>query len=312
MNNSTINFFPMLDEDQLKQLNLKINYKFYYYSNLNEKKIISYNINNKNYINLDLKNQIWNTYNYDLYLEISIEGCNGEALYGQEGIAPTGSFLSLCVEWLSPKAKKRDVIKSKNFIFNNEEIFRFSFELMFQKNTFEHDIQINILIYLAECTTNLVVDELFLNNYEGVVLGYLDSKILYMSGVSSLFPIYLKEVNDARLWILEINYDDPTTDTLSDSIKLILNTKHKDYKYLDTNSPVYCERLVFEIVINVITLLINDLKEKNYLNDLDCQFNDGSILKLAKYYKNVLEIDIQNCNLLDFSNSLRLYLNSKE
>ena len=174
------------------------------------------------------------------------------------------------------------------------------------KNTVNRELSINILIYLKEKTEKMTDDEAFLNNDEGTILGTLASFTVFLSGFGSLFPIYTKGIDDKKLWVLEIDYDDPAEDRLSDSLKLILNTNSKDFPYIDQNDKEhFCPKIMYEIVASVMTILIIDLKEKGYLDNLDGNYADGSVMQFIKYYKETLGLDIRNAN--DISSSLRDY-----
>ena len=174
------------------------------------------------------------------------------------------------------------------------------------KNTINRELTINLLIYLKEKSNNVIGTESFLNNDEGTILGKLASYNVFLSGFGSLFPIYSKPIDDKKLWILEIDYDDPADDKLSDCVKIILNTNSKDYKYINQKDEInFCSKVIYEIVASALTILIIDLKENHYLENLDGNYADGSILQFIKYYKETLGLDIRDPN--NISSTLRDY-----
>ena len=77
---------------------------------------------------------------------------------------------------------------------------------------------------------------------------------------------------------------------------LILNSKHKDYYYLDPKSNDYCDKFAEEIVSNAITMLLCKLKEDQYLEDISDGYMNGSIMEFVRYCKDTLEIDFTNVN----------------
>jgi hypothetical protein len=131
-----------------------------------------------------------------------------------------------------------------------------------------------------------------------------------MTGVGSLFPIYTKPTPNGKLWDLEIDYDDPATDQLSDCVKLVLNSAHKDYCLLDVNDKHYCDRLIYEIISEAITVLLCQLREDHYLDKIEGTYSDGSIMAFVKYYKEMLNLDVSSISSI--SSSLRGYLDNKE
>ena len=63
--------------------------------------------------------------------------------------------------------------------------------------------------------------------------------------------------------------------------------------------------MIYEIVASVMTILIIDLKESHYLDNLDGNYADGSIMQFMKYYKETLELDIRDP--VNISSTLRDY-----
>ena len=305
----SINFYPTFDDNHYISLNPVIKYNFFYYPNdKNDIEEIDSTITSNKFITLSTEKNHWDCLTYDLYMKINVEIINGDVLYGREGICPTNGEISLGLEWFSKKSKKRGwIIPNKNNNIRNDETKQnFIFECKFDKNTFLYDIEINLVLFNSRSDDKVDDSEIFLNNQTGVMFGYLDSKVLFMTGTGSLFPIYVNSVNDNKLWHLEIDCNEPENDKLSDCVKLILNSNHKDFKLLDTSSKHYCERLVFEIVANAVTILICHLKENGFLDNLNGTIADGSILHFVKYYKENLGLNIDNVNSI--STSLREYL----
>ena len=306
----SICFFPTLDIEEITSLDYTIIYSFTYRSKEDNTIISIPHTVNKNVINLETKDSLWDPYNYDLFLNVTVKASKLNKLYGSSGVAPSNSQLSFCLEWLSQKSKKRDVIISSKKIENISGVQHFSFDIVFSKNTFVNDIDLNLLVFLSKKADILEIDEEFLNNNEGVVLGSLDNKVLYMTGIGSLFPIYLKKIKSDNLWEVELDFNEPAVDKLSESIKLIINTGHKDYKYLNPSDKDYCVRIIYEIVASTMTILICRLKEEGYLDNLDQDYPDGSILSFVKYYRDILGLEIQSISSI--SSSIRAYLENKE
>lgn len=308
-----INFYPTLELYHYNLLNPKVNYSFFYYpNNGNDISQIEYKIANQKYITLSTKNNHWDPINYDLYMNVCLDYENGSILYGENGICPLDGEISICLEWYSQKSKKRGIIfptKKNDFLKKNNDKNKINFICAFEKNVFLNDVEINILIFNSKKSNNVKQSENFLNNEEGVVLGTLDNKTLFMTGTGSLFPIYIKSLQNNKLWELQIECNEPENDKFSDCVKLILNADHKDYPLLDVTSKKYCDRLIFEIISNAVTVIICYLKENKMLEDLSRPCSDGSILSFIKYYKDNLELNIDN--VASISDSLRNYLDKE-
>lgn len=309
-----INFFPTIDGYHYNLLNPVIKYNFFYFPKNEDGSIeIENTITSNRYITLSTNNNHWDPMNYDLNMIVTVEIENKSILYGINGVCPTNGELSIALEWYSQKSKKRDIIyprNKKNRIDDNNEKSKYVFECTFNKNTFMNDIEINLIIYNSKKTRQIIENEKYLNNEEGVILGNIDQKTLFMTGTGSLFPIYLKSLDDNRLWNVQIeDCIEPEIDKFSDCVRIILNTNHKDYPLLDVTSKKYCERLILEIISNAVTLIICSLKESGVLDDINKPSSEGSVLNFIKYYVDKLELNIDN--VVSISNSLRNYLDEK-
>ena len=303
---ASINFYPTIDKELLDSFEAKIDFSFSYRTNDGKHISLETKKEGKNVTFQDTKG--WSPYTDSLMIAANVTYEHAFALFGQNGVAPTGSTLGIALEIFSNTGKYRKVyFDDLNRIVNSNE--HVELEPLFAtigKNTVNRELSINILIYLKEKTEKMTDDEAFLNNDEGTILGTLASFTVFLSGFGSLFPIYTKGIDDKKLWVLEIDYDDPAEDRLSDSLKLILNTNSKDFPYIDQNDKEhFCPKIMYEIVASVMTILIIDLKEKGYLDNLDGNYADGSVMQFIKYYKETLGLDIRNAN--DISSSLRDY-----
>lgn len=303
---ASINFYPTLDKEILDSFGAKTNISFSYRSANVPFVALETKKEGKNLTFVDTKD--WNPYTDSLRIIANIEYEHACALFGVNGVAPSGSCLGIALEVFSNSGKYRQVYFDDDvrIVSTNEHVLLSPLFVNVGKNTVNRELSINVLLYLKEKSKSLKDEEAFLNNDEGVILGKLASFTVFLSGFGSLFPIYKKAVDDKKLWLLEIDYDDPAEDKLSDSVKLILNTNSKDYCCIDQNDKEhFCPKIMYEIVASVMTILIIDLKENGHLDNLDGNYADGSIMQFIKYYKETLGLDIRDP--INISSSLRDY-----
>lgn len=296
-----ISFYPQLNDElfdciyDTKNSNLSFSYTVN-----DEVKSIEYIDNNDN-ISFDNSTD-WNCDDYDLDVVINIKLKNLSKLFGANGIAPSNSKIGLCVEWYSPQAKIRKVIKAQDLISISDSDKSFTFEITLPRQTFNSSLSLNVLLYLAKQDGDLSKDESLLNNNTGVLIGTVIKKVIFMVGNGSQFPIKVISIpNSNLLWKLELSLDEPGSRQISDGISLILNSAHKDYKYIDPNSNYYCERLADEIVTNAIVIFLTELSKSSEF-DLDGNYEEGTLLSYAKYCKERLDIDFDG--LISISNSM--------
>ena len=298
--------YPTLEPNQVAILEPSVEYIFQYKPKLASVFVaVHHSVEKSKFITLDSKSEFdWEQ--DDLIIKVEVKIKNVSSLFGPEGVAPEKSKIGTILESYSRKAKFRTTSISTTFVERSMKDSVLSFNICIPKGRVEGELDLNVLLYLAEEADHLNDDESFLNNIPGAILGVLDTKTLCLTGNGSLFPIINKPSTDNKLWSLVISYDDPALDKLSDSIQLLLNTKHKDYEYLDQSSPKYCDQLILEIVANAVVLIVEDLRSRGYLGDLSGEYDDGSILQFVKYLKNVIRVDLSDASSL--SSSLRDYL----
>lgn len=302
--NKNILYFPTLDLSLMNNLDCEIQYHFFYFEN-GEKTEVPYFIDNNKFITFG-KETDYDKDEHELIIETTIRINKPNILFGKEGIAPSNSKLGLALECYSQKSRFRNVANSNNkYIDEGQKDFSLQFTITIPPRSVSLEVSLSILLFLSKKANVLIEGEAYLNNQEGVILGTLDCKTLYLSGNGSLFPIYIEPSCDKKLWNVEFKYDDPAIDKLSECVKLIINSNHKDFPYLDSKSHTYCERLIVEIVSSTIILLFSDLKENGQLDTLKGNYIEGSILHFFKYCKEVNNIDISDVNTL--STSLREY-----
>lgn len=300
-NSNNICFYPKLTDELFNYIyDEKSTNIIFLYSVNEEVRPIAYNDDNDN-ISFDNSTD-WNCDDYDLDVIINIKLKNLDKLFGINGIAPLNSKIGLCIEWYSAQSKIRKVVNYQDFITNHDSEKIFKFEFTLPKQTFNSSVSINVLLYLAESADEVLNDEIVLNNNVGVVIGNLMKKVIFMTGDGSQFPIKVISIPESnRLWKLELDLDDPGSKQVSDGLTLILNSAHKDYKFIDPNSKDFCECLADEIVTNALTLFLNELSKSSEF-DLEGNYDDGTLLAYAKYCKDKLDINFNS--LMDISNSL--------
>lgn len=305
-----MNYFPVLDDELMDKVFPTVSYNFSYEKNKNgEIEEISFDDSIGNNITLNTKNNDWNHEEYDLTVKSTINVENASRLYGANGIAPKESKIGIGIEYYSQKSKTRDVAIFNEPIDDDEENWEFSIDHCICKNSFISDVDINIFIYLKQSADLVEQDSTHLNNDEGIILGTLDHRRLYLVGTGSLFPIFVESIDDDRLWIFDIEYEDPEVDKFSDCSKLILNINHNDYKLIDPKNKSYCERVILEIISSSLFMVFTKLKEEKYLEDIKSSYEDGSIMSLISYYKDTLNVNFSSVKTI--FDSLQYYSNKE-
>lgn len=305
----SIPLYPTIDDGTIEAVKPRFTYSFSYLDDDGMEMNIPISVDRNKDISMDSKSPFMRDYD-DLHISLDANIECPKGFFGTGGVAPTGSQLGLAIECFSQKSRFKTTKIAEASIDGRNIPFHQTFSIVIPKRSVDSTLEINVLVFMRNKSENVPDEEAFLNNQEGVILGFLDSKTVFMSGSGSLFPILNQPLSTNELWDLQMSYEDPATDQLVDSVKLILNSTNKNYACVNPSCKEYCEPLIYEIVADAMTLLIVDLKDKGYLEDLDQECEDGSILQEVKYLKNTVGIDVSDVKKL--SSSLRSYLEGAE
>lgn len=293
-------FFPTLTEDLLGKIRFQPKpYEFYFENgtdvvSLNKEQLEG----SEKYYTLSDENGIWNLDDYNLILRREYNLKSFSNLFGVEGIACRNAELGLAIMWTSKLSNMRGVIDVggiKNT--SNNEWVKLSVEEKFDVAMLRGEINLKSVIYIRE-SGNPSAKEEFLANDKGYILGTLDEETIVLDGNGSMFPIY--EINDTNkpLWYIKCDWEDPTTDSLTDTVAIYLNRAHKSYiKYLDQRKKMYFnQQLLKEIMGSALMIIILKLKESDYWNQTingEC-LEKGSVSEAIYYFINVHKWDVSS------------------
>ena len=95
-------------------------------------------------------------------------------------------------------------------------------------------------------------------NESGSIIGILDKSVIIIDGNGSIFPISELSDPEGPLWTLETSWTDVRFDNFQESVKIYINTVHKDYQLLMTNNDIQrISPMMREILATVLTLIID-------------------------------------------------------
>lgn len=285
-----LSLFKVLSDKQQKFLNIQTSLEAcYHYNNDNEELILH---KEENQYSLESINGLWNINDHGLKINLKLSLDNACVLYGPDGIADTSSEISMVVTWKSSQSKDRGVLGCQR-VRNINETQILSFSKSFEKHTYHGTIELSVRLVLTKSGhfTNFS-----LNNTTGVIIGEIKKLFISVDGSGSLFPIKNIQDKEKPLWQVKMDFTDPTQDLFVDSFKILLNTAHKDYIFIDlANKEKYCGRLVSEIVQQaIIALLTKLLDDKNLIDIENIDYQEGSVLQVVKYMIDTKEFDISS------------------
>jgi hypothetical protein len=300
-----INFFNSISSDEVKK------YKFdskieYYYSSSGRRNILEFQDEGVQ-VSIDSSNGEWTSKEFGLGVNMLLSLENGEDLYDNK-IAYDNSELGLAILWSSPYSKKRGVMEAKKLSNINDRQY-FKFDKYFAPNTFHGSIDLEFaLILLKKSDRN---DIFSINNTQGVHLAEFGRKSIRLDGSGSIFPVVNIHDKSKPLWSIALEYNDPEIDLFHDTVKIELNTAHKDYKYIDVrNKELYCERLVNEIFAHAIAQFLLNLYDEGQMKDIkNKDYDQLSVMQVAKYIIDTKGFD--NTSVVTITESILKYFDKK-
>jgi len=293
-----LNLYKTFDDLSQIDENFSIQYD-YYYKNENQQKIslISPNGGENNFeIALKSEDDEWCFEKYGLWVSINIKFKNINYLYeGGYQICASGARISIATMYYSTESKSKRISKSVELNPLND-VGEYSINLVLDKNDYRKTIHLSTILFISKCAQGINDDEFA--NTTGYNLGRIGFKIIRIGGDSSQFDIKIIDNGNRPLWYLVFSFKNPNLDQFNESVLLVLNRAHKDYKFLDENSEFFSRSYMNRIVQNLLYRLFLKLKyglEENYLlkSDLD-DVADGSVTQAVKYIIETHDIDIND------------------
>ncbi len=285
-----LSLFKVLSDRQQKSLNIQSTLDAWYHNNSEDQEL---KLNKEqNQYSLESIDGLWNVEDYGFGINLKLSLDNACILYGLDGIADHSSEISMVVTWKSSSSKDRGVL-GPQCVKNVNETQVLTFSKRFDKHTYHGVIELSVRLVL---TKSGAPETISLNNTPGVIIGEIEKLFINVDGSGSLFPIINIHDKEKSLWQVKMDFTDPTQDLFVDSFKIVLNTAHKDYVFIDlTNKEKYCSRLVSEIVQQaIIALLTKLLNEKSFIELDNIDYQEGSVLQVVKYMIDTKEFDVSS------------------
>lgn len=302
-----ISFFPNINPKKAKDIFSVLLPEFKYVKD-GVTMTLDYDDQDSSSYSLIDKEGFWNPDDYGLELKWEITCGDGSALYGaynyETACACDDALIGIALSWYSQDSKRRNTIPMGE-IRNTNDMQNVVCLYSFEKSQLRGKVGFSLILYL-KCPGCPQEDETHFANEQGYVLGTIDEFSIILDGNGSYFTISEVSMPGEPLWKVEYDIDDPTNDSFSDCVSIILNSSHPQYKYIRRNDPQFNIQLLIEIMSNSIATVIETVRSVD--KDFDCINNpeEGSVAQALLYFKNVLEWDFTNP--ITISNSIRKYL----
>ncbi len=305
---NNIPLFPMLTDDLILKTGFKLESKTFYYHDELEEMRLSLVTSEDDICTLEDPRGIWNVSEDDLGIKGFFSMRNPRALFGTAGVAPIDAKLGVALVWKSADSLQRGAMPILEF-GSSAKAGNYSFHHDFKLGQFRGNVSFTLTLYLVEPSKS---NNSYFADESGTILGdFFDPLILQFNGQGSIFPIYEIALSKKDpLCDLSISLSDPAEDQFLDSVMIRLNVSHKNYHFIDMNSPDFNAQLFTEELSQALFLMVLEVKEypSAWQNILDgMHFKEGSVCAVINYFIKTLGWNVTGSNI-DLFNSIRLYL----
>jgi hypothetical protein len=230
-------------------------------------------------------------------------------LFGFSGVAAQNAEIGTALMWSSKPSNQRGIFEGESFKFDSSSQ-KLVIQGEFPRGLIKDRIQLKTILYLKSPGTPSLGEE-HLARVPGFLLGNFGEVTIHLRGSGSLFPIFtLKE--KGPLWRLECNWQDPRSDAFDDeSVRIIINEGHPDYKYLELGNSEQLSPLMREIVASSLQMIIKKVIDETSLSEVldSTDFASGSLCMAVQYFIRTFNLDMSSDENLAYS--LRLYLDRR-
>lgn len=309
-----VSLHPVLTTDLMQKLGFQvIDYLFEYDDGVGKAPLVTESITGQEHVQsrLHLKDEsdIWNSETHNLHFLREVFIANPSHLFGPKGIAGTNAEIGIAVMWASRQSSQRGVFTGDSIRLNSDKNV-FAIRGEFSPGVLRDSFTLSTILYLKS-TGLLQDDERHLASVAGTSLGELGVTTFHLAGNGSFFPIFtLRE--DGPLWRVECNWEDSRTDFFDeDSVKIILNEKHADFKHTVSPDGEGFTPLMKEIVSSAIQIIIeNVLKDVSFQDVMSGKGIDrGSVCSAVRYFIDTFDLDTSSKENLSYT--LRKFLDRK-
>lgn len=280
-------FYPTLSDSLIKSSNLSIeNYSFYYKTD----KTYKVNVDNEeNPVVLYDEKGVWDINRDNLIINSNLSIDAPSKLFGENGIAVNDAKIGIGIKWYSNESKIRG-FERIGFLTNENKKLEFNIEINFERKMLRNNLILEPVLFIQEPGKIIYDYENIFANDKGIVLGQLEKKQIILEGQRSEFPVVEIKDKSRPLWEIIANFVSGD-DNFNDTVYLTINSEHKDYKYINKSDKEFNSVLLEEIMINIVTFLVNKGIEDNLISfDSEESSEMGTVSYVLEHWIQIYEL----------------------
>lgn len=243
----------------------------------------------------------WNIVDHNLILEGEVDIKDVSVLFGEGGISSEFSTLGVGIIWKSKPTDIRGAGKLFDFSVNdtNSAPLKRRFRKTFKKAELKEGVEFSVVVYLVDPAGN---EATAFAKDPGAILGEIGAYDFVLEGNGSQFTVVEKHAPGEPLWTIECDWDDPTYNQFTETVRIVLNTAHPGWELFDDKNTR--KELLKEIMASGMHIIISMLSEDEYEQDGD--YERGSVSEAVAYLISRAELDTTSAQ--GIAKTMRKYL----
>lgn len=277
-----LSFFPVLTEELIEACGCQCSKYTFSYKDTNQEQELKQS--GKNTVRLSEPSDSWKVEQDGLILKKEVKIAHPHLLYGNQGIAPQGAQIGICIIWTNRSLTQTGYILP--VVDNTTPTGRTcTFRHEFLPGEIKGDLELSLVVYLKEQAKIVASGEDHLINEAGVTLGDIETLSLDFNSIYMEFPIEECNAKDQPLWWVEFSqWEDPRVDLFSkENICLYLNTAYDDCPMV--GESIKNLELLIQIISTTYLLIFKKLNDEE-LHDTknDVGLNPNSICSIMHQF----------------------------
>lgn len=261
---------------------------------------------NKEY-KLDDTDGFWTFQDLGFKGTFTIELKNTKELFNESGVAVNDAIIGVGLEEISTPTKTRKFSKI-GLIKSTDNTLKFDKKVVIEPFSIRKEIEF-VLVFYIDTPGSCGSENSFLANEPGLIIGKKHIHKILLEGSGSSFPIFDTPSDIDLLWNVIVNANDFYEEFSEENVKIILNSKHPDYKYINKNDKAFCLPMLKEVLASAMQTMILEMKSNFSSFDFNEESDEGSIQNVLTYFKDVLEWDLSSPKTI--INSIKIYLDKE-
>ncbi len=238
----------------------------------------------------------WSPDKYSLSLEGVLAINNLHSLFGSDGVISDDGVLGIGLVWKSKTSNQRGSKQICVFDKSTENEKTYSFDLSFDAAYMRGAIELSFqLIVVRDGSADRKLSP-------GLLLGELESMIVILEGINSVFTVFEKSAPGETLWTVSCDWDDPEYDPFSECVRVTINTAHPAWQL--TSDEDVRKELLKEIMASSMQVVISELSAEQV--DGSIEYAPGSVCDAIAYIVGRADLDMQSNATI--ARSIREYL----